>query len=204
MKNLSLALNGVLLIAVIVLYVLFFKGNKKEPVTKNSSVETPADISGISAIAFVELDTILSNYQMYSDLQEDLIDKQKKSEAELNSKSNAWQKKATEYQNNIKKGLITRAQAAQVEAQLSQDQQALLQLRDQMSMDLADEKQVTDRKVMYSILEYLEEFNADNQYKYILSKSFGGPVFYADSTYEITQQVLDGLNAKYSANKDKK
>jgi outer membrane protein len=90
-----------------------------------------------------------------------------------------------------------------VEAQLSQDQQGLLQLRDQMSMDLAEEKQVTDRKVMYSILEYLEEFNSDKRYKYILSKSFGGPVFFADSTYEITQQVLDGLNAKYSTNKDK-
>ncbi len=203
MKNLSLALNGILLIAVIVLYVLFFKGNKKETAVESTQAEMPVDNSGLSAIAFVELDTILSNYQMYIDLQQDLLDKQKKSETELNSKSQSWQKKATEYQNNLQKGLITRAQAAQVEAQLSQDQQALLQLRDQMSMDLAEEKQVTDRKVMYSILEYLEEFNSDNRYKYILSKSFGGPVFFADSTFEITQQVLDGLNAKYSPKKDK-
>jgi outer membrane protein len=203
MKNLSLALNGVLIVAVIVLYVLFFNGRKNETISENTSVQIPVDNSGLGAIAFVELDTILSNYQMYNDLQADLLDKQKKSEAELNSKSQSWQKKATEYQNNLQKGLITRAQAAQVEAQLSQDQQGLLQLRDQMSMDLAEEKQVTDRKVMYSILEYLEEFNSDKRYKYILSKSFGGPVFFADSTYEITQQVLDGLNAKYSTNKDK-
>jgi outer membrane protein len=59
MKNLSLVLNGVLLIAVIILYVLFFNKNKKETVIENSSTVMPVDNSGLSAIAFVELDTIL-------------------------------------------------------------------------------------------------------------------------------------------------
>ncbi len=203
MKNLSFVFNGILLVAVIILFVLFFGENKNLTDVDNKPVAL-SDTSTSGSIVFVELDSILVNYDMYKDMQEELIDKQKKSEAELNSESKAWEKKAGEYQNNLQKGLITRAQASEVEAQLYQDQQGLLQLRDQMSMNLNEEKQVTDRKVMYSILEYLEEFNADKRYKYILSKSFGGPVFFADSSYEITQQVLDGLNAKYADNKDKK
>ncbi len=203
MKNLSFVFNGILLVAVIILFVLFFGENKNLTDVDNKPVAL-SDTSTSGSIVFVELDSILVNYDMYKDMQEELIDKQKKSEAELNSESKAWEKKAGEYQNNLQKGLITRAQASEVEAQLYQDQQGLLQLRDQMSMNLNEEKQVTDRKVMYSILEYLEEFNADKRYKYILSKSFGGPVFFADSSYEITLQVLDGLNAKYADNKDKK
>ena len=203
MKNLSFVFNGVLLVAVIILFVLFFGENKNEANVNNKSVAI-SDTSVLGSIAFVELDSILVNYEMYKDLQKELLDKQKNSEAELNSKSKSWEKNAAEYQNNLQKGLITRAQASQVEAQLYQDQQSLLQLRDQMSMNLTEEKQVTDRKVMYSILEYLEEFNADSRYKYILSKSFGGPVFFADSKYEITQQVLDGLNTKYASNKEEK
>ena len=203
MKNLSFVFNGVLLVAVIILFVLFFGENKNEANVNNKSVAI-SDTSVLGSIAFVELDSILVNYEMYKDLQKELLDKQKNSEAELNSKSKTWEKNAAEYQNNLQKGLITRAQASQVEAQLYQDQQGLLQLRDQMSMNLTEEKQVTDRKVMYSILEYLEEFNADKRYEYILSKSFGGPVFFADSKNEITEQVLNGLNAKYASNKEEK
>ncbi len=202
MKNLSLVFNGVLLVAVIILFVLFFGENKKIADVDNRPV-TVSDTSVSGSIAFVELDSILVNYDMYKDQQEELLAKQQKSEAELNSKSKAWEKKAGEYQNNLQKGLITRAQASEIEAQLYQTQQELLQLRDQMSMNLSEEKQVTDRKVMYSILEYLDEFNADKRYKYILSKSFGGPVFFADPSNDITQEVLDGLNAKYANNKDK-
>ena len=168
MKNLSLVFNGILLVAVVILFVLFFGKNKNVTDIDNNPVAL-SDTSTSGSIVFVELDSILVNYDMYKEMQEELIDKQKKSEAELNSKSKAWEKKAGEYQNNLQKGLITRAQASEVEAQLYQDQQGLLQLRDQMSMNLNEEKQVTDRKVMYSILEYLEEFNADKRYKHILS-----------------------------------
>ena len=203
MKNLSIILNGILLVAVLVLYVLFFTSKKEEPGMAETSSPISANIEP-GSIAFVEFDSILANYNMFLDLQEVLIEKQRKSEAELNSKSSSWEKSAGEYQNQMSKGLITRTQAAEVEAQLYQDQQNILKLRDDMSMELAEEKQVMDRKVMYAILEYLEEYNKDKSFQYVISKSFGGPLLFAESGLDITSEVLVGLNNEYKESLDNK
>lgn len=203
MKNLSIILNGILLVAVLVLYVLFFTNKKGETGITETSLPISANIEP-GSIAFVEFDSILANYDMFLDLQEVLIEKQRNSEAELNSKSSSWEKSAGEYQNQMSKGLITRTQAAEVEAQLYQDQQNILKLRDDMSMELAEEKQVMDRKVMYAILEYLEEYNKGKSYQYIISKSFGGPLLFAETGSDITSEVLVGLNEEYKESLDDK
>jgi len=203
MKNLSTILNGVLLVAVLVLYILFFTSKNEEPGITEKSSPISANVEP-GSIAFVEFDSILANYNMFLDLQEVLLEKQRKSEAELNSKSSSWEKSAGEYQNQMSKGLITRTQAAEVEAQLYQDQQNILKLRDDMSMELGEEKQVMDRKVMYAILEYLEEYNKGKSYQYVISKSFGGPLLFAESGLDITSEVLAGLNIEYKESLDNK
>lgn len=203
MKNLSTILNGILLVAVLVLYILFFTSKNEEPGITETSSPISANVEP-GSIAFVEFDSILANYSMFLDLQEVLLEKQRKSEAELNSKSSSWEKSAGEYQNQMSKGLITRTQAAEVEAQLYQDQQNILKLRDDMSMELGEEKQVMDRKVMYAILEYLEEYNKGKSYQYVISKSFGGPLLFAESGLDITSEVIAGLNIEYKESLDNK
>jgi len=202
MKKLPLILNIVLLVAVAVLFVLYFTEPKEATTQKQAS--TMSFDSTALPIAYIELDSILVNYEMFIDLQDGLMKKQEQSEAELNSKSRAWEKGAADYQDKMSKGLITRSQAQEIEAQLYQEQQNLLQLRDQMSMELAEEKQVTDRQVMYSIIEFLEEYNADGQYQYIFSKAFGGNVLVAEPALDITNEVLAGLNAKYRQSREEK
>jgi len=198
MKKLSVILNGLLLVAVVVLYILYFtKPVKKEVLSgRNQPVVTDSSFCNL-AIAYVELDTILVHYDMYIDLQGKLADKQKKSEAQLTSRSDAWQKAVKDYQDKAGKGLITRSKMMQIEAQLSQDQQNLLKMRDNMASSLAEEKQVTDRQVMYSILEYLEKYNKDKHYQFIFSKAFGGNLLLAEAGNDITNEVIQGLNEAY-------
>lgn len=197
MKKLPVILNAVLFVAIVVLYILYFTGAGKEEQAENK--EKPVMQQSLSGqnVVFVEFDTILANYDMYIDLQGKLADKQKKSEAQLTSKSDAWQKAVTDYQNKANKGLVTRSQMMEIEAQLSKDQQNLIKMRDDMAASLAEEKQVTDRQVMYSILEYLEKYNKDKNYQFIFSKSFGGNLLLADPANEITTEVLKGLNEEY-------
>ena len=202
MKKLPLILNIVLLVAVAVLFVLHFTSPSEDKPAEH--VKTMRSDSTALPIAYIELDSILVNYEMFIDLQDGLMKKQEQSEAELQSKSRAWEKGASDYQDKMSKGLITRSQAQEMEAQLYQEQQNLIQLRDQMSMELAEEKQVTDRQVMYSIIEYLEEYNADGEYQFIFSKSFGDNVLVAEPALDITNEVLAGLNAKYRQSQEEK
>lgn len=157
-----------------------------------------------SGIVFVELDSIIANFDMATDKSSELETKTKNSEAELTAKSQAFDRDVRDYQNKAQKGLITRATAAEMEQTLAQQQQTLLALRDQMAYNLNEEGVVAQRQVLEYINLYLAEYNAEHGYQFILARQFPGPILYGDSTLDITAGVIAGLNAKYNAEKTTK
>jgi len=195
MKKLTIALFSVLFLAVAVLFYLNFSGNKKggRNASKNS---VPAQ-----GIAFVNIDSVIYKFDMFFDRRADLMAKQKNAEAELNSKGSLYQKNANDYQNQVNKGLITRADATEREKALYQQQQELVTLRDKLQSNLMEEEQVMNRQIVEYITSFLEANKADYNYQYILGKSFGSVVLYGDGGLDITQTVLDALNKKYQAEK---
>jgi len=100
--------------------------------------------------------------------------KTKNAEAELNSKGKLFnQKNANDYQDKVNKGLITRADAAEREKALYQQQQELVALKDNLQSNLVEEEQVMNRQIVEYITSFLEANKADYNYQYILGKSFG-------------------------------
>lgn len=198
MKKISVVLYAVLFLAVGVLYFLHFSGksgNKKSNVV-GSVVESSA-----KGIAFVNIDSVIFKFEMFSDRRADLLTKQKNAEAELNSKGGQYQKNANDYQDKVNKGLITRATAAQIEQSLAQQQQELVTLRDNLQSNLMEEEQVMNRQILEYITSYLEANKSEYNYQYIFGKSFGSVVLYGDGALDITQKVLDSINTKYKAEK---
>jgi outer membrane protein len=198
MKKLSAALFVVLFLAVAVLFFLHFSGTRKT--RKTALTETSAD-NPANGIAYVNIDTVVFKFSMYADRRAELLEKQKKAEAELNSKGGSYEKGVKDYQDKVNKGLITRATAAQIEQSLYNQQQELVNLRDKLQSDLVEEDQVMNRQILEYITTYLDEHKAEYNYQYIFGKSFGSVVLYGNSAYDITQKVLDGLNLKYKAEK---
>jgi outer membrane protein len=190
--------NLLLVSAVTAIGVLLASGCKPKDAagTQNQSAEA-------KGIVYVELDSVIANFNMADDLTTSLQDKQKNSEAELASKSQAFDRDVRDYQNKAQKGLITRATAAEMEQTLSQQQQNLLALRDEMAYNLNEESLVAQRQVLEYITEYIVEYNKTHHYQYILAKQFPGPVLLSDTTLDITADVTAGLNAKYLAEKTK-
>jgi outer membrane protein len=196
MKNLSVILFSVLFIALGLLYFFHFSGNSEKKQTASQVEQSEAVPAGI---AFVNVDTLIFRFDMFFDRRDELMGKQKKAEAELNSKAGQYEKNARDYQEKVSKGLVTRATAAQMEQSLLQQQQELVDLRDNLQANLMEEEQVMNRQILEYITSYLEEHKSEYNYEYILAKSFGGQVLYGDSTLDITQIVLDAINDKYRA-----
>jgi outer membrane protein len=197
MKKLSIVLFAVLFLAVALLYFLQFSGNKsKKPVEETNIKEFPAQ-----GIAFINIDTVIYKFDMFFDRREELMAKQKKAEAELNSKGKLYEKNGKDYQDKVSKGLVTRATAAEMEQALVQQQQELVNLRDNLQSNLLEEEQVMNRQIIDYITTFLDENKSDYNYQYILGKSFGSVVLYGDSGLDITRRVLDAINAKYKAEK---
>jgi outer membrane protein len=157
--------------------------------------------SPAQGIAYINIDTVIFKFDMFLDKRNNLVNKQKSAEAELNSKGTQYQKDAKDYQDKINKGLLTRASAAQIEQSLGQQQQELVSLRDKLQSNLVEEEQVMNRQVLDYITKYLEENKTEYNYQYILGKSFGSVVLYGDNSFDITQKVLDAINKKYKGEK---
>ncbi len=198
MKKLTAALFAVLFLSVAALYILHFTGNRKSTKNEQSETSVNADAGGI---AFVNIDTVVFKFNMYADRRDDLLEKQKKAEAELNSKGTQYERGVKDYQDKVNKGLVTRATAAEMEQSLYQQQQELVTLRDKLQSDLLEEDQVMNRQILEYITTYLDENKAQYNYEYIFGKSFGSVVLYGNSAFDITQRVVDGLNAKYQTEK---
>jgi outer membrane protein len=197
MKKLSIILFGVLFLAVIGLYFLHFSGNKS--IKNNNSGSASSAPAG--AIAYVNIDSVIFKFNMFSDRRDELMTKQKSAEAELNSKGNQYQKDGKDYQDKVNKGLVTRAVAAQMEQALGQQQQELISLRDKLQSNLMEEEQVMNRQILEYITKFLLDHKSEYNYQYIFGKSFGSVVLYSDSGLDISQKVLDALNKKYKEEK---
>ena len=197
MKKLSVILFALLFIAVAVLFVLQFTGKMKS----NSGASSVNSGTTSEGIVYVNIDTIIFNFDMFSDRRNDLVTKQKSAEAELTSKSSQYERGVKDYQDKVNKGLVTRATAAEIEQGLIQQQQDLVALRDKLQTDLMEEEQVMNRQVLDYITKFLEEHRSEYNYKYILGKSFGSVVLYSDSALDITSRVLGELNKKYQSEK---
>lgn len=196
MKKLPLILSVVSLVAVVVLFVLEYTGSDKKSVVVEGSA---AESTSPGGVAFVEIDSVIFNFDMYFKLRDELLAKQGNAEAELNSKGTQYEAGAKDYEEKVRKGLVTRATAAQMEQALMQQQQELVNLRDQLQYNLMEEEQVMNRSVLDYIYKYLKVYNQEKNYEYILGKTFGGPVLYGKEAKDITQDVLNGLNEYYAA-----
>ena len=201
MKNLSLVLNGVLIVAVGILFYLHFSSEKTVPQDPTSIRQVYSE-GKFGGIVYINIDTLLNNYGYFMDLQENFVDKQSELEAELNNRGRQYEASALDYQNKVQKGLVTRREAEELEQQLIQEQQNLLQLRDEISLQLSEEEQVGNRRLIEALMEYLKDYNNDYNYQFIFSNSFGDNLLFANDELDITNSVLEGINAQYESEKE--
>ncbi len=193
MKNISIILNVVLIIAVTLLYVDRFSGKDKEEA--KALGENVSE--NVSKIAYVNIDSLLNGYDYYNDKQTEFLKEQQKQEAKLNSKGKALERKAMEFQNKVQKGLVTSNQAQQMQNQLMREQQNLMQLKDQISMDMMNRQQQTLQDIYQNIIAAIKEYNKDGKYKMVLGNTGGQNVLVADSALNITEIIVEKLNEEY-------
>ena len=184
--------------------VLLFSCNR--PQTGQETTETFAVTGSVSSIpegsiVYVELDTLTANYLMTIDLAAEFEAKMNRYEADLGNRQRTFQNNVRDFENRATRGLETRARLAEIEQSLNIEQQNLMQLSENYRMEMAEEQAVMQRRILHAIMEYLKEYNKDKKHNYILGNAFDAKILYANPAFDITAEVLEGLNAKYRAEK---
>lgn len=191
MNKTSQILNGIIIVALVVLYVLFF--NQKKNV-----VEPVKAVVGSESIVYLNIDSLLLNYNMAKDLNEAFLKKQEERRTNLNIKAKALEKEAIALQTKIKNhGFITQARENQAQRDFMIKRNKLQKLQEEYGLKAQSEQTEMNKKLYDEIMSYLKEYNKQKGYDIILSTTKGGTVFYAKQGYNITNDVLKGLNKGY-------
>ncbi len=191
MKNLSLVLNVVLLIAVVVLYVLHFsRGSDTEEVTSGGAInlENPS-------IAYINSDSLLSNYAYFSDLETQFNEKRNKLDAEYRNRAEGLQREIANFQQTA--GGMTISQAKAVEEDLRRKQQNLMMYQEQLTQQLVQEESKMNSELYTKVSDFLKDYGQNKNLQIVLTYTKGSGVLYANDSLNITDDVLAGLNEAY-------
>jgi len=190
-----LALNLVMLAGLIVLYVLHFTGSGKGSNPISGAIDK-ANKGNIS-VAFVNNDSILSNYELVKKMRADLEAKGKRLESEVATKQQAFEKDAAYFQEQVAKKTISEQSAQEIYGQLQQNQQKIYELRDRYAAELQQSEMDMNVALLDSVMNFLDRYNEKYKFDYILGFTKGGNILLANDTLDVTGDVLKELNLEY-------
>lgn len=163
--------------------------------------------STAGAIVYFDLDRVLLEYDMANDLRSVAETKVNSINQEVNRRGTKLEKDIKTFQDKINKGLMTQS-VAEIQGKKLQDQQnSFNQYAAQKQQEIAEEQQVMMNQIADAIKTFIDEFNAEKGYAMILTTQgdiLPAPVVTADPSLDITDEVLEGLNAAYVKSKSEK
>lgn len=198
-SNLNLILtivNALLFIGLIILYFIVLKPDGK------SAIAVQKASSGTVSVAYVNSDTLLANYSLVKQLREELEKSSLQYEKELQNKQSAFEKDAAYFQDQVSKKTISEASAQEVYGSLMAEQQKLYELREKYSNELARKEFDMNQLLLDSLNNFLDRYNKKTKFDYIFSYNKGGSILTANDSLDLTDEVLQLLNAEFEKKKN--
>ncbi|MBL7936761.1 MAG: OmpH family outer membrane protein [Bacteroidia bacterium] len=212
MKNLSLIINGILAIAVA---VLFYQVHSLKNLTAlqvdaavGDATVQPAVIASSTnladaKIAYVNTDSINEHYDYISDFTKIIRNKKATLEAQMQSMTAKFQQEYDAFQQSAQAGVAPQSELQKQQASLERQQQELANKELQMQ-NLGVELEEKNYELNKSVKDYLQKIN-NGRFDYILSYSDLVPtILLTNPKLDITKEVLTGINAEYKNSKKKK
>ena len=170
----------------------------------NNASTTSAPVAGATGssnmkIAFVEIDSLLTKYNFWNDLSEQMIKKEENSRTLLNEKGKKLEKEAAEFQRKYENnGFVSPERAQQEYQRIQKQQQDLAELQQKLANELAAENQKNSLELRDSINSFLKVYNQTKGYDLIISNTAFDNLLYGNPAYNITDEIVEGLNARYN------
>ena len=152
--------------------------SKAEPATQKEAQ------AGGQQIAYVEIDSIMSQYTYWKEVTKIMKAKEANISKTLNGKQQQLQQ----------------AQVQQIQASIQKQAQDAEALQQRLGAEYQNEVAKYNKALADSVHNYLAQFNKDKKYAMILAKS-GDNILYADKSLDITNEVVKGMNKAYKGMK---
>ena len=192
MNKIQIVINVILVAAVATLFGIVLAG--KKPASAEVVVGNPSEVM---PVAYLNVDSLLANYTFAQEASEKLMTKQEDARVKMNTKLRTFQNEVADFQRKLENnGFLSRERAEQAQQKLAKKEQELQELEAKLTQDIMIENQKLNVQLADSLTNYLKEFNADGRYHVILSNTAKDNVLMAAEQYDITDEVVAGLNAR--------
>lgn len=169
--------------------------NKQAPKVEEKSPSVQTTNTNMK-IAYIEVDSIMSQYKFCKEYSLILEKKSQNIQNTVNAKGRSLQAAAAKFQQDIQNNKYTQQQAEAVQAGLQKQNADLQALQQRLGAEFQTETEKFNKALRDSIQHFLAVYNKDKKYSLILSKA-GDNILYAEKTYDITNEVIAGLNKAY-------
>ncbi len=196
-------INVVLFLGLIALYAINFLGSGTEqvidePGQQMASVEKKID-DAFHSIAFVDNEILMEDYLLAIKMRSDFEAEQRRLENDLDRRQRNFQIEVERFQRDIQRGHVSMEEAQILEQELMLQQQDLFQLGDTYRERLARKEFEMNNELLDRIQDFLDRYNREKGYDFILGYARGGGILHANKAYDITAEVLEQLNLEYEA-----
>ena len=203
MKNASLVLSVISLIAAITFGVLFLTKDTKKADAPAEGEATEV-VASKGDIVYIDLDRILMDYDMANDLRAVVETKAQNIQAEITRRGKKLESEVKSFQEKMNKGLMTRSVAEVQQQKLMQQEQEFNEYAAKKQQEIQEEQVVMMNQLAEAIKTFLDNYNAEKQFAMILTNNGGAPVITADAALDVTDDVLAGLNDEYIKTRNNK
>lgn len=199
MKNTSLIINVILAVAVIALFVIVLSDRKG---SQQGSDNVNGSAAAEMGIVFVNTDSLIIKYDLARELSEELIRKEESSRTDFNERVRVFEQDMMEFQRKLQNnGFLSLDRAQSEERRLRQKEQELQALNARLTNDLMDAQNTMNQQLRDTITNFLKDYCKEKSYSMVLSNTMGDNLLYADSVFDVTDDVVAKLNERYAAAK---
>ena len=173
--------------------------NASPKMDEQPAAATAAESTGNLKIAYVEVDSLMTQYEFCKEFSLILQKKSTNARNTLNQKGQALQTAAANFQQKLQNnGFSSREQAEGQQAAIQRQQQSLQELSARLENELASETNKYNEALRDSLQHFLATYNKDKKFDLILTKQ-GDNILYAAKRFDITNDVINGLNKRYKS-----
>ena len=200
MKNGLLVWNVLLTIAAGYLLITHFTRKKDDPIVKDWKQDS-LSASQPFRLAYFEMDSVQANAYMVKDVQAEIEKREKEYSGQLSQYEAAYRNKLQEYQQKERAGTMTQADYERAQLDLKQLEDRLKGKRQELDQQYQDFVMRSQLNLKKAIEEFISKYNKEKQYTYIVSYE-QGLFYYKDTVFNITADLVKGLNQQYKAKKN--
>ena len=186
------------ILAAVVIFLLINQFSSKEE--KKQDEPQMKEVQGTSNlnVAYIKTDSLILHYKLARKLEDQFAAQKRQSQRELEQRMGKFQRNYQAFQEKVQRGgFLSQASAEAQQQELLAEQQQLEQLNQKLNSDLMVKEQSVYQELYDSITNYVNHYNKNKKYDLILSHTAGGAIIFGKEKFNITGEILVGLNARF-------